>query len=182
MEPSELQRVKQQDENRRLKPMVADQTLDIQVLKAVVGKRWYGPPRRAQRWACSDESAASVCACRLVELLTATWRYRRAADLTVAALRTQVAGAGRRAAAVRLSALAHAPGSHGVAREPQAPPPHLPCRRAAGARRRRKRRLAGDRIVLPALTARGQRWSMDFVRDKLTDGRPFCTLNIVDDL
>jgi putative transposase len=48
-------------------------------------------------------------------------------------------------------------------------------------RRRRKARLPGDRVVLPALTARGQRWSMDFMRDTLADGRPFRTLNIVDD-
>jgi putative transposase len=48
-------------------------------------------------------------------------------------------------------------------------------------RRRRKARLAGDRVALPILTARGQRWSMDFMRDTLADGRPFRTLNIVDD-
>jgi putative transposase len=41
MELSELQRVKQlEDENRRLKHMVAEQALDIQALKAVVGKKW----------------------------------------------------------------------------------------------------------------------------------------------
>ena len=38
MELSELQRLKQvEDENRRLKHIVAEQTLDIQALKAVVG-------------------------------------------------------------------------------------------------------------------------------------------------
>jgi putative transposase len=41
MELSELQRMKQlEDENRRLKHMVAEQALDIQALKAVVGKKW----------------------------------------------------------------------------------------------------------------------------------------------
>lgn len=41
MELSELQRLKQlEDENRRLKHIVAEQTLDIQALKAVVGKKW----------------------------------------------------------------------------------------------------------------------------------------------
>ena len=29
-----------EDENRRLKTMVADQALDIQMLKAVVAKKW----------------------------------------------------------------------------------------------------------------------------------------------
>jgi putative transposase len=40
MEPSEMQRLKQlEDENRRLKQIVAEQTLDIQALKAVVPKQ-----------------------------------------------------------------------------------------------------------------------------------------------
>ena len=41
LELSELQRLKQvEDENRRLKHIVAEQTLDIQALKAVVAKKW----------------------------------------------------------------------------------------------------------------------------------------------
>ena len=41
MELSELQRLRQvEDENRRLKHIVAEQTLDIQALKAVVAKKW----------------------------------------------------------------------------------------------------------------------------------------------
>ena len=41
MELSELQRIKQlEDENRRLKHIVAEQTLDIHALKAVVAKKW----------------------------------------------------------------------------------------------------------------------------------------------
>ena len=41
MERSQLQRLKHvEDENRRLKHIVAEQTLDIQALKAVVAKKW----------------------------------------------------------------------------------------------------------------------------------------------
>ena len=41
MELSEMQRLKQlEDENRRLKQIVAEQTLDIQALKAVVSQKW----------------------------------------------------------------------------------------------------------------------------------------------
>jgi putative transposase len=48
MELSEMQRLKQiEDENRRLKQIVADQTLDIQALKAVVAKS--GRPHRSAR-------------------------------------------------------------------------------------------------------------------------------------
>ena len=41
LELSEMQRLKQlEDENRRLKHIVAEQVLDIQALKAVVAKKW----------------------------------------------------------------------------------------------------------------------------------------------
>ena len=41
IELSEMQRLKQlEDENRRLKQIVAEQSLDIQALKAVVAKKW----------------------------------------------------------------------------------------------------------------------------------------------
>ena len=41
LEVSEAKRLRQiEDENRRLKQMVADQALDIQALKAVLKKKW----------------------------------------------------------------------------------------------------------------------------------------------
>ena len=41
LELQEARRLKQlEDENRRLKHIVAEQTLDIQALKAVVAKKW----------------------------------------------------------------------------------------------------------------------------------------------
>jgi putative transposase len=41
MEVSDAKKLKAlEDENRRLKQMVADQALDIQALKAVVSKTW----------------------------------------------------------------------------------------------------------------------------------------------
>jgi putative transposase len=41
LEVSEARRLRQlEEENRRLKQIVAEQTLDIQALKAVVGKKW----------------------------------------------------------------------------------------------------------------------------------------------
>lgn len=48
-------------------------------------------------------------------------------------------------------------------------------------RRRRKRVQAGRRAPIPAAERANQRWSMDFMRDTLANGRPFRTLNIVDD-
>ena len=41
LEVNEAKRLKElEDENRRLKQMVADQALDIQALKSVVAKKW----------------------------------------------------------------------------------------------------------------------------------------------
>ena len=41
LELSDVQRLRQlEDENRRLKQIVAEQTLDIHALKAVVAKKW----------------------------------------------------------------------------------------------------------------------------------------------
>ena len=41
MEVSDAKKLRAlEDENRRLKHIVAEQTLDIQALKAVVGKKW----------------------------------------------------------------------------------------------------------------------------------------------
>ena len=47
--------------------------------------------------------------------------------------------------------------------------------------RRRKKRRAGLRVVLPGPVAANQRWSMDFMSDALADGRRFRLLNVVDD-
>lgn len=47
--------------------------------------------------------------------------------------------------------------------------------------RRRKRLAATARKPLPVPSGPGQRWSMDFMRDTLSNGRVFRLLNVVDD-
>jgi putative transposase len=48
-------------------------------------------------------------------------------------------------------------------------------------RRRRRSRAQVERVPLPAPAGADERYSMDFMRDTLADGRVFRTLNIVDD-
>ena len=48
-------------------------------------------------------------------------------------------------------------------------------------RRRRKKRVAVQRVPLPVPSRRTERWSMDFVHDQLADGRPFRCFTLVDD-
>lgn len=50
-----------------------------------------------------------------------------------------------------------------------------------GQRRRHRKRVALVRVPSPAPTRPDQRWSMDFVRDTTTDGRPFRIWTLVDD-
>jgi putative transposase len=47
--------------------------------------------------------------------------------------------------------------------------------------RRRRKRVAMARVPTPVPTAPDTRWSMDFVRDTLVDGRPFRVWTVVDD-
>jgi putative transposase len=48
-------------------------------------------------------------------------------------------------------------------------------------RKRRKRVAQASRAPKPVPSSCNERWSMDFMRDALCNGRPFRTLNIVDD-
>jgi len=46
--------------------------------------------------------------------------------------------------------------------------------------KKRRKRASHLRVVPPTPTAANERWSMDFVRDTLDDGRPFRILTVVD--
>jgi len=46
--------------------------------------------------------------------------------------------------------------------------------------RRRKKRIAGLRVVLPRPVAANQRWSMDFMSDALANGQKLRVLTVVD--
>lgn len=48
-------------------------------------------------------------------------------------------------------------------------------------RRRGRKRVAEPRVPLPEPTAPNERWSMDFMRDTLADGRAFRLFTLVDD-
>jgi putative transposase len=46
--------------------------------------------------------------------------------------------------------------------------------------KRRKKRASHARLLLPGASRPNERWSMDFVADRLDDGRPFRVLTVVD--
>jgi putative transposase len=120
-------------------------------------------------------------ACRVIGLSRATWQYQRRVDPHQATLldRLQAHAAARpRFGYRRLHILLEREGlvvNHKRLHR---------VYRAAGLqvrRRRRKGLTRGERTPLAAPTGRLDRWSMDFTADTLADGRPFRTLNIVDD-
>lgn len=49
-----------------------------------------------------------------------------------------------------------------------------------GVKRQRRKRVAQPRVEVPGAAAANEHWAMDFMRDTLSDGRAFRTLNIVD--
>lgn len=50
LDVSDVKKLRQlEEENRRLTQMVAEQALDLQALKAVTAKNWYGPRRNGPR-------------------------------------------------------------------------------------------------------------------------------------
>ncbi len=120
-------------------------------------------------------------ACRVVGLSTASWRYQPRLNATNATVLTRLQALAAERARFgyrRLHVLLERDGlvvNHKRVHR---------LYRAAGLqvrRRRRKRLTVGERVPLPAPTARLMRWSMDFTVDTLADGRGFRTLNIVDD-
>lgn len=49
-----------------------------------------------------------------------------------------------------------------------------------GVKRQRRKRVAQPRVIVPTAGRPNEHWAMDFMRDTLSDGRAFRTLNIVD--
>jgi putative transposase len=49
-------------------------------------------------------------------------------------------------------------------------------------RRRRRKRVAVQRVPLPVPSRRSERWSMDCIHDQLADRRPFRCFTLVDDV
>ncbi|MDP9132313.1 MAG: transposase, partial [Nitrospirota bacterium] len=92
LEVSDVKKLRQvEDENRRLKQMVAEQALDIQALKAVTAKKLARPKakRTAATFLVARFGVSQRRVCRLVTLDRNTLRYRsrRRDD---AALRTRI--------------------------------------------------------------------------------------------
>jgi len=119
-------------------------------------------------------------ACGLVGLWRSTWQYRahRPDEQALRGRLRELAEQRRRFGAPRLHVLLRREGwminhkrTERLYREEG----------LALRRKRHRKRAAGVRVTLPAATRSNERWSMDFLHDRLTDGRRFRVLTMVDD-
>jgi putative transposase len=180
---AELRRLRLlEQENRKLKQIAADLTLDKQILQDVLRKKALRPARKRDviEYLQAGYSVGIRRAGEVVQLRRSTHHYRSTADPQTA-LR------------VRLRDLAGSRVQYGYRRL------HVLLRREGRAvnvkrvyrlydqeglalrtRKPRRRRSAVPRVVLPEATRRNQIWSMDFVSDELGWGHRFRVLTLVD--
>ncbi|MGA7275711.1 MAG: IS3 family transposase [Candidatus Udaeobacter sp.] len=189
LEVSETRRLRQvEEENGRLKKIVAQQALDLDALKVVLGKKVVGP--RAKREAvCVVREEARLSerrACGLIGMHRGSWRYRRK-ERNEAALRArlrELAGERPRFGYRRLYIfLRREKTADGTLRWRVNHKRVYRLYREEGlAMQRRKRRKFRSEARLPrALPTRAnEMWTMDYTHDEMAGGRKFRTLNLMD--
>ncbi|HWI69754.1 MAG TPA: IS3 family transposase [Nitrospiraceae bacterium] len=182
LEVSDVKKLRQlEDENRRLKQMVAEQALDIQALKAITGKKLVRP--KAKRAAAQEVVArfglSQRRVCRLVALDRNTLRYRsrRRDDGELRVRMREIAEAKRRYGCPRIYVRLRREGW---------PVNHKKVERLyreeelSLQRRARKKTTAVPRVERPLPTEPGRWYAMDFVHDRLVNGRRFKCLTMTD--
>ncbi|WP_456815207.1 IS3 family transposase [Bradyrhizobium sp. USDA 4529] len=184
MEASEAKRLKSlEDENAKLKKLLAEQMLDAAALRELLFKKMVGPA--AKRAAVAHLKAVMGLserrACTIVNANRRMVRYRscRPPDTDLRARLRDLAHERRRFGYRRLFVLLRREGEpsginriHRIYRE-----------EGLTVRKRRARRKAmGCRAPILVEAKPNARWSLDFVHDQFANGRRFRILNIVDDV
>nr|WP_153006246.1 IS3 family transposase [Sphingomonas sanguinis] len=183
LEISEARRLKAlEDENARLKRLLADAMLDNAALKEMGGKKLVTPDakRRAVHLIRERLGLSERRACDIVGVARRVVRYKpvRSDDGTLRQRLRELAGERRRFGYRRLGYL--------LAREGLAPNHKKLLRiyREEGLKVRRRggrKRALGTRAPMTVPQEPNQRWSLDFVSDAFVCGRRFRILTVVDD-
>ena len=171
-----------EEENARLKKLLAESMLDVSTLKEMLAKKLLTPGARrgAVSWAITEKGCSQRRACLLVGIAPKTYRYRsgRGADDDVRARLRVLASERRRFGYRRLHILFAREGvqlNHKrlfrVYREER-----LGVRKRGG-----RKRALGTRAPMALPDGPNQRWSLDFVSDALASARRFRVLAVVDD-
>ncbi|WP_407158218.1 IS3 family transposase [Bradyrhizobium sp. STM 3557] len=184
MDVSEAKRLKAlEEENTKLKKLLAEQMLDAAALRELLFKKMVGPAAKragvahlkakmglSERRACSivgaDRTMIRYCSCR-------------PPDTELRARLRELANERRRFGYRRLFILLRREGEpSGINRVHR-----LYREEGLAVRKRRTRRKAvGVRVPILLETRPNARWSLDFVYDQFANGRRFRVLNIVDDV
>ncbi|WP_461515510.1 IS3 family transposase [Rhizobium leguminosarum] len=184
MEVSEAKRLKAlEDENTRLKKLLAEQMLDAAALRELLGKKMVGPA--AKREAVTHLKAVMGLserrACQIVSADRKTIRYRsnRPPEVDLRAKLRDLANERRRFGYRRLFILLRRDG------EPSGVNRIYRLYREEGLsvrKRKARRRAVGTRAPILVEAKANARWSLDFVHDQFACGRRFRVLNVVDDV
>nr|WP_132003799.1 IS3 family transposase [Camelimonas lactis] len=171
-----------EDENSRLKRMLADAMLDNVALKDLLGKEVVTPATRRQAVGhlTQQHGMSERRACKATGFSRMSMRYQaqRRDDGVLRTRMKELAHERRRFGYRRLHVLLRREGfeiNHKrlfrIYREER-----LGARRRGG-----RKRAIGTRAPMQTPLLPNERWSLDFVSDQLTDGRRFRVLTIVDD-
>ncbi|WP_138435599.1 IS3 family transposase [Marinobacter shengliensis] len=181
--PSELKRLKQlEEENQRLKKLVADLSLDKAMLQDVVGKKALRPPRKRQlvadlqkRYRVSERQA-----CAVLQFSRASCRYQSVArDSSALSMRIREITLtrlhyGYRRVHVQLQREGWRDNHKRVYRLYRDQGLSLRLKRP------KRNKAAKNRQPLQRATHPNHIWGMDFVSDALFDGRRLRLLTIID--
>ena len=174
------------DENRRLKRIVADQALNLSVLKDALEKRVVTAGQRRAVVTHVQESAAAEGrpvsqrrACRWLGVHRTPIRYmaRRPPDTELRGRLRELAAAHPRWAVPRLSWLLRREGRPDNYKRVE----RLYREEGLTVRKRRRKRVAQARVPRPVPGGPNVRWGIDFVRDTTARGRVFRALTVVDE-
>ena len=155
-----------EEENRKLKKLLAELVLDVATLKEALGKNFWTPGsrRKAVIWAIEEKSYSQRRACSLLSIAPKVFRYlsRRGGDAAVRTRLRALAAERRRFGYRRLHILLRREGimlNHKklfrLYREER-----LVVRRRGG-----RKRALGTRAPMTLPQGPSQRWSLDFVSE-----------------
>jgi putative transposase len=183
MEVSEAKRLKAlEDENAKLKRLLADAMLDVSTLKEMLGKKLLTPGsrRKAVTWAIDQKGYSQRRACGLAGIDPRVYRYRprRSDDAELRARLKQLADERRRFGYRRLHVLLS---REGLALNRKKLDRLYREERLTVRRRGGRKRVLGTRAPMVVPQGPNQRWSLDFAADTLACGRRFRILCVIDD-
>ncbi|WP_375210912.1 IS3 family transposase [Hyphococcus sp.] len=184
MDVSDAKKLKSlEDENAKLKRLLADAMLDNTALKDLLSKKLVTPAARREAVVYLREtyemSERRACKTAGADRAMIRYRARRPDDEVLRTRMIALAHDRRRFGYRRLHVLLKAEGFVQNRKKTE----RLYREEGLKVRRRRGRRRAiGTRAPIPVAAEPNARWSLDFVHDQLVCGRRFRVLNVVDDV